>query len=213
MCFDIICLGQELFLQMLRWSQMESLEARIQRVSREEISIEPYNSLWPKWFESERQHLVSCLPNELLQRIEHFGSTAVPGLAAKPIIDMLIGVSNLEATKKQIVPILERQGYEYFWRPTFGDDDPPWYAWFIKRDPSTGKRTHHLHMVESSFTEHWDRLLFRDHLIAHQEIAAEYERLKVLLAEQHPQDRVEYTKHKTEFVTRITRLAKQKATK
>jgi GrpB-like predicted nucleotidyltransferase (UPF0157 family) len=54
-------------------------------------------------------------------------------------------------------------------RPTHGDDGPPYYAWFIKRDRVTGRRTHHIHMVERDFTEHWDRLLFRDYLIEHPE--------------------------------------------
>src|SRR5437867_10839695 len=147
---------------------METLEQRIQRVVREEVTITPYDPRWPELFRQEKEHLLSCLPRDLIRRIEHFGSTAVPGLAAKPIVDMLVEVSDLEAVKKRIVPILESQGYDYFWRPTFGDDTPPWYAWFIKRN-STGVRTHHIHMIENTceFAGHWDRLLFRDYLIAH----------------------------------------------
>ncbi len=187
---------------------MDSLEKRIQRVTAEIVAVEPYNSTWPELFQRERQHLLHCLPNGLIERIEHFGSTAVPGLAAKPIIDMLIGVTSLDETRNQIVPILTGQGYEYFWRPTTGDDGPPWYAWFIKRYPPSGRRTHHLHFVELTFTEHWDRLLFRDHLIAHPDIAAEYSHLKTDLASQHASDRVSYTRAKSDFVCRITRLAK-----
>ena len=83
----------------------------------------------------------------------------MPGLAAKPIVDMLVEVCDLEAVKQRIVPILESQGYDYFWRPTFGDDTPPWYAWFIRRN-SAGGRTHHIHMIENTpeFAGHWDRL-------------------------------------------------------
>src|SRR5436189_3757501 len=151
---------------------MESLEERIKRVLQDEISIVPYDPAWQQMFEEERNHLLACLPTELIRRIEHFGSTAVPGLAAKPIVDMLVEVSDLEAVKKRIVPILQSQGYDYFWRPTFGDDTPPWYAWFIRRN-SAGGRTHHIHMIENTpeFAGHWDRLLFRDYLIAHPEIA------------------------------------------
>lgn len=76
---------------------------------------------------------------------------------------MLVEVTDLRATRDRIVPVLQSQGYDYFWRPTYGDDGPPFYAWFIKRKPSTGARTHHIHMVESRFAEHWDRLLFRDY--------------------------------------------------
>src|SRR5437588_7648173 len=121
---------------------METLQARISRLTREDVVLVPYDPRWPELFRHEKEHLLACLPNELVRRVEHFGSTAVPGLAAKPIVDMLVEVTDLAATRERIVPILERQGYEYFWRPTHGDDGPPLYAWFIKRDPATGVRTH-----------------------------------------------------------------------
>lgn len=74
-----------------------------------------------------------------------------------------------------IAPLLESQRYDYFWRPTHGKGGPPFYAWFIKRDPRTGARTHLIHMVERTFVEHWDRLLFRDYLMSHPDVAAELE--------------------------------------
>jgi GrpB-like predicted nucleotidyltransferase (UPF0157 family) len=186
---------------------MESLEDRIRRVVQEEIIIVPYNPSWPSKFEAEKRHLLACLPGELIKRIEHFGSTAIPGMSAKPIIDILVEVTSLEKTKSVIAPILEAQGYDYFWRPTSGDDIPPFYAWFIKRD-AKGNRTHHIHMVEKEF-EHWDRLLFRDYLIEHEEAAKEYEALKLRLARDYPRDRIGYTKDKTEFIARVTDAAKK----
>jgi GrpB-like predicted nucleotidyltransferase (UPF0157 family) len=186
---------------------METLAERIERVLREHVSIVPYNPNWPGMFEDEKQHLLSCLPTEVLGQIEHFGSTAIPGLAAKPIVDMLVEVKSLEETKRRIVPILEAQGYDYFWRPTSGDDGPPFYAWFIKRDPS-GVRTHHIHMVEKHF-EQWERLLFRDYLIERPEIAKEYETLKLRLAREYPNDRVAYTNGKTDYVRRVTQIARE----
>ena len=188
---------------------METLEQRIARVVREQVEIRPYDSRWVQLFEEEKAHLLTCLPAELIRRIEHFGSTSVPGLAAKPIVDMLVEVTDLEQTKERIAPILEAQGYDYFWRPTHGDDGPPFYAWLIKRDPRTNARTHHIHMVEGGeeFAEHWDRLLFRDYLIAHRDVAKEYERLKTRLAAESPRDRVAYTRAKTEFIERVTRMA------
>src|SRR5574342_959117 len=163
---------------------METLEERVKRAVQEEVAIVPYNPEWPRMFTREKQHLLNCLPAELIGRIEHFGSTAVPKLAAKPIIDILVEVADLEETKKHIVPVLESQGYDYFWRPSFGDDIPPFYAWFIKRD-SKGIRTHHVHMVESHFA-HWDRLFFRDYLIEYPDVAVEYQDLKLRLARDHP---------------------------
>lgn len=188
---------------------METLEQRIQRLVREEVAIVPYNPAWPESFRCEKEHLLSCLPKDLIRRIEHFGSTAVPGLSAKPVIDILVEVTDLEATKARIAPILEAQGYDYFWRPTHGDDGPPFYAWFIKRDPQTGVRTHHIHMVEGHFTEHWDRLLFRDYLIEHPDVAKEYEALKLRLAAESPRDREAYTQGKADFITKVTKQAKQ----
>ncbi len=186
---------------------MESLEEKIKRVTQEDVSIVPYNPDWPRMFEQEKQHLRSCLPRELIGRIEHFGSTAIPSLSAKPIIDILVEVTSLEETKKKIVPVLESQGYDYFWRPSFGDDVPPFYAWFIKRD-TKGNRTHHIHMVERDF-EHWDRLFFRDYLIEHHDVARKYQDLKLRLAKDYPNDRVAYTNGKTEFILRMTKRAKQ----
>ncbi len=181
---------------------METPEQRIQRVLREEVAITPYDSRWPESFAQEKAFLLSCLPNELIRRIEHFGSTAVPGLAAKPIVDILVEVTDLQATRARIAPVLESLGYDYFWRPTHGDDGPPFYAWFIKRDVQTGARTHHIHMVESHFAEHWDRLLFRDYLIEHPQVAREYAQLKTQLVSALPHDRVAYTQGKTDFVVR-----------
>jgi GrpB-like predicted nucleotidyltransferase (UPF0157 family) len=180
---------------------METLEQRIQRVLQDEIAIVPYDPDWPRLFEEEKQHLLECLPRELIGRIEHFGSTAVPHLAAKPIVDMLVEVTSLAQAQLRIAPALEAQGYDYFWRATHGEDGPPFYAWFIKRSPA-GTRTHHIHMVESDF-EHWQRLLFRDYLIANPDVARRYEDLKLKLASDHRNDRIAYTNGKTEFIKAV----------
>jgi len=187
---------------------MESLEEKISRVTQEDVSIVPYNPDWPRMFEQEKQHLLNCLPHALIRRIEHFGSTAIPNLSAKPIIDVLVEVASLEETKKKIAPVLESQGYDYFWRPSFGDDIPPFYAWFIKRD-AKGNRTHHIHMVERDF-EQWDRLFFRDYLIEYRDVARKYQDLKLRLAKDYPNDRIAYTNGKTEFIVRITEIAKRR---
>jgi GrpB-like predicted nucleotidyltransferase (UPF0157 family) len=187
---------------------METLEQRIQRVIQEEIAIAPYDHRWPELFRLEKEHLLSCLPRELIRRIEHFGSTAVPGLSAKPIVDILVEVTDLQETQDRIVPLLEQQGYDYFWRPSHGDDVPPFYAWFIKRDADTRVRTHHIHMVEGNFQEHWDRLLFRDYLIEQPSVAKAYEELKLRLAAVASTDRVAYTQGKSAFIAEVTRVAR-----
>jgi GrpB-like predicted nucleotidyltransferase (UPF0157 family) len=187
---------------------VDSLQERVAKAVRESITIAPYDPAWPARFQEERQHLLECLPRDLIRRIEHFGSTAIPGLAAKPIVDMLVEVSDLEATKVRIVPLLVAQGYDYFWRAMHDDDAPPFYVWFIKRSPS-GARTHHIHMVEASFQEMWDCLTFRDYLVAHPDEARAYERLKMELAAKYANDRVAYTSGKTAFIAERTRRAKE----
>ena len=191
------------------YNNMETLEQKIKRVTKEEIIIEPYNPVWPQLFQDEKEYLISLFPINLIIRIEHFGSTSVPSLSAKPIIDMQIEVTSLEETRKKVIPILESQGYDYFWRPTWGDDVPPFYAWCIKRD-TNGLRTHHIHIIEDdiAFAEHWDVLLFRDYLIEHPEIAKEYGDIKSSLSNRFHNDRVAYTENKTEFVKRVTKMAK-----
>ncbi len=81
---------------------MSTLEERVQQAVREEIAIVPYDVRWPDLFRIEAAHLRACLPAGLIGRIEHFGSTAVPGLVAKPIIDMLVEVRSLRAARTEI---------------------------------------------------------------------------------------------------------------
>lgn len=178
----------------------KTLEERVAEAVREDVAIVPYNPEWPEIFRKEADYLRSALPSSIIRRIEHFGSTAVPGLAAKPVIDMLVEVGSLDETKEKIVPVLENAGYDYFWRPEF--DGPPFYAWFIKRNAER-VRTHHIHMAEAS-SKLWERLYFRDYLRDFPEEAEKYSRLKVSLAEKYPNDRIAYTKGKTEFVVSIT---------
>jgi GrpB-like predicted nucleotidyltransferase (UPF0157 family) len=182
------------------------LRQKIKQVTSEPVRLSEYRKEWPSLFQLEKQHLLNCLPSGIINRIEHFGSTAIPGMVAKPIIDMLVEVNSLELTKQKIAPILEDQGYEYFWRPSWGDDQPPFYAWFIKRN-NKGERTHHIHMVEAYF-DHWDRLLFRDYLIECPQLAEEYRKLKIKLCRDYKNDRIVYTEGKTEFISKITEEAK-----
>jgi len=183
---------------------MHPVERRIEELVREEISIVPYDSEWPRMFELEAANLRSLIPAGLAGRIEHFGSTAVPGLAAKPIVDILVEVRSLSEARDAIAPILQSTGaYEYFWRT---DVSPP-YAWFIKRDPQ-GRRTHHIHMVENE-SRLWERLLFRDYLREFPEEAFRYEQLKRELAGRHSADRISYTNAKAEFIMSLTQRARQ----
>lgn len=185
---------------------MESFQDRLARVLQERVAIVDYDPVWPQLFAEEKAHLLECLPTQLIRRIEHFGSTAVPGCSAKPIIDILVEVRDLGEARRTVVPILEKQGYEYFWRPSFGDSIQPYYAWFIKRDQAD-RRTHHIHLVESHFAQ-WETLLFRDYLIDHPGVAAEYNQLKKELSTRYRADRAAYTQAKGMFIRKITKKAK-----
>lgn len=182
----------------------KDLQKRIDKVVKEKIDIVSYNPRWTRSFSDEARFLQNKFP-KIIKRIEHFGSTAVPNLSAKPIVDMLIEVTSLKEVKKKIVPALIALGYDYFWRPEI--DKPPMYAWFIKRDKE-GNRTHHLHMVEKD-SKLWERLYFRDYLREHPETAREYQKLKTHLVTQYPNDREKYTKEKTEFIVTVTKKAKR----
>ena len=130
---------------------METPEQRIRRVVGEEVTIAPYDPAWPALFRREKEHLLSCLPSELIGRIEHFGSTAVPGLAAKPIVDMLVEVTDLEATKAADRPDPGIAGLRLLLAADLGDDGSALLRLVHQAGRQTGVRTHHIHMVERHF--------------------------------------------------------------
>lgn len=82
---------------------METLEEKVARVVKEDVAVVPYDPRLTTMFEEERSHLIYSLPHDLVRRIEHFGSTAVPGIAAKPIVDILVEVTILDETRQRIV--------------------------------------------------------------------------------------------------------------
>lgn len=177
---------------------------RIAELMRERIAIVPYQPQWVERYASVEQRLRRSLPEDLFTRIEHIGSTAVPGLSAKPIIDVQVEVTSLDRVRREVVPIMQDLAYEFIWRPSMGER-APFYAWFIKRDAS-GRRTFHVHMVEPDEASA-ERLLFRDFLRRHPNCARDYEALKQHLAHEHPADREAYTRLKTPFIQDILRRA------
>jgi len=137
--------------------------------------------------------------------MEHFGSTAIPGLAAKPVIDILVAVRSIaEARERAVVP-LTALGYA-FW----ADNPKRDRLFFVKGLPPAPRRTHHVHMTEPH-GEMWQRLRFRDHLRAHPEARDAYLALKLDLARRFPEDREAYTEGKQGFVDEIMRQALPRA--
>jgi GrpB-like predicted nucleotidyltransferase (UPF0157 family) len=155
------------------------------------IELVPYSEEWPARFALEATLLREALGPWLVAGIEHIGSTAVPGLVAKPVIDIMGPVRDLQGACSAI-PSVERLGYWYF--PYM----PTQMAWFCK--PSAQFRTHHLHLVPYGSALWRDRLDFRDALRSDADLATQYRELKVGLAAKHRTDREAYTDGKTAFV-------------
>jgi GrpB-like predicted nucleotidyltransferase (UPF0157 family) len=158
------------------------------------VIIEPYDSAWPKRFESERLVLAPVLAPWLVGPIEHVGSTAVPGLPSKPIIDIMAAVQDLPSSLAAI-EALKPLSYCYF------EYRAEVMHWFCK--PSDLVRTHHLHLVPSNSQLWRDRLAFRDRLRADAATRRSYAELKLVLAAKHRDDREAYTDAKTDFIRSV----------
>ncbi len=162
------------------------------------IKISSYNPAWPDMFKQERSRITDCLAEQSVLDISHFGSTAIPGMPAKPIIDILISVSSFDHAKQSFPGLLDTIGYDY-WH----DNPKTDRLFFVKNMPPRGEaRTHHVHVFEH-FNVYRDHLAFRDHLRENAEDASQYALLKRKLATQFANDREAYTDAKSEFIQQI----------
>jgi GrpB-like predicted nucleotidyltransferase (UPF0157 family) len=169
------------------------------RASKPPIVIADYDPAWATMYEAERERICAELGKWVLG-IEHVGSTSVPGLAAKPVIDIMPGVSSL-ADADRCTDGMRRLGYEYV--PEF-EHHLPGRRYFRKGHP---ERKWHVHLVEAG-GEFWLRhLAFRDYLRAHPDSAADYAALKRKLAAQYPHDALAYTEAKSDFILGIEEKA------
>lgn len=170
----------------------------------EKIVLVPYHSKWPDMFEVMKQELLSAVGECRVEDIQHIGSTAVPGLAAKPVIDILMGVSRLEVADAHCIEPIVGIGFHY--RKSM-ERHVPFRRYFTKED-TDGNRTHQIHLVETKH-EWWENhLLFRDYLRAHDETRDAYENLKHELAKDTYEKTTHYADRKTEFVTGVLKKAR-----
>jgi GrpB-like predicted nucleotidyltransferase (UPF0157 family) len=161
------------------------------------VRIVPYDTIWPLEFAAEAERIeLAC--DELPIKLEHIGSTSIPGLAAKPVIDILAGRPG-NVPGERYVAAFKQIGYEH--KGAYGI---PGRNYFRKGVP----RTHHVHLVNWSSDLWRDHLLFRDYLRAHPDIAREYETIKRELATMYLQDKEQYTDAKGPFVRSIVRRAR-----
>lgn len=157
----------------------------------EPIRIVPYDPSWPARFEDERATLQDAIGEWVVSGIHHVGSTAVPGLDAKPIIDILVGVADLPGSRGCMEQLGE---LGYLYAPYRPDE----MHWFCKPDPS--RRTHHLRLVAHDSPRFRHELEFRDRLRRDAGLAAEYAALKHRLAARFEHDREAYTEAKGDFI-------------
>ncbi|UYN99102.1 MAG: GrpB family protein [Devosia sp.] len=160
----------------------------------DEIALSPYDPAWARSFAAEYSNLLACFEKPPLA-IEHIGSTSVPGLPSKPIIDILIHVEDRTRAVASI-PALEALGYANV--PNYID---PNRLVLIKRR-SDGERSHHVH-VHSDADEVRRHLMFRDRLRSDKAVRDDYAALKAELAQRFQEDRAAYSKHKTAFIDAI----------
>jgi GrpB-like predicted nucleotidyltransferase (UPF0157 family) len=167
-------------------------------VADQAVQIVEYDPRWVERFGAEQGAVTEVLDSWLAGPVEHVGSTAVPGLAAKPIVDMLAPVLSIR-TAREAVPALESAGW-LFWA-----DDPgrAYRLWFLRPDPAA--RTHHLHVMAHDNEHTVAMLALRDALRSDAALRAEYAELKVRLAAEHRGNRDAYTNAKADFVEIVLR--------
>jgi len=157
------------------------------------VVLAEYDPRWPELFEAEKRRILEAIGPRVLA-IEHVGSTAVPGMPAKPVIDVLVGTRNVAATADACTAPLQSIGYEYIPRPALSDRR------FFRRGAWLLECMYHLHMVELG-GETWNRYtVFRDALRADPEVARGYHELKRQLAAEYRFDRGTYTAEKNSFI-------------
>jgi GrpB-like predicted nucleotidyltransferase (UPF0157 family) len=155
------------------------------------VRIADYDPSWPVKYEAERAQLQECIGPWVAGGIHHVGSTSVPGLAAKPVIDILVGVETLDGSRPCIAKLAS---LDYLHSSYLGDV----MLWFCKPHPL--RRTHHLHLVPTGSPRYLDELAFRDALRGDPVLAGRYAALKHDLAARFRDDRETYTQRKATFV-------------
>ncbi|HEY94034.1 MAG TPA: GrpB family protein [Dehalococcoidia bacterium] len=160
----------------------------------DDVHLVDYDPSWPDRFEEVANWLRNSISPDIALRIKHYGSTAIPGIPAKPVIDILLEVPSFSEARRNLIPLFNKPECEYWWYDE--------HMVFIVRDESTGLRTFHIHVAPRGHRV-WEGLTFRDYLRTHPEDVQRYADLKYKLAESHSNDREVYTDLKTNFVREI----------
>ncbi len=182
-------------------------------IPRTSAIVVPYDPNWRLLFEAERRRILGAI-GHIVAGVHHVGSTAIPGMPAKPILDIAVLLHEFEDGERCVEP-LENIGY---FHKGADEVDIPGDRFFLRGHPpqegcSDGEeiRTHVLHMYAVDSPVRQNHFLFRDYLIAHPRAAAEYARLKLALAERHPDDRTAYSAGKRSFITEVLARAAEES--
>jgi len=167
------------------------------------IILVPPNPEWAKLFKAEKVKIENILGPGNIIRIEHIGSTAIPGLLSKPTIDILIEIPGKE-NNETIIEGLKSIDYHYIQRL----ENPAPHMMFAKGYTKSGFKgqAYHIHI---RYSGEWDEIYFRDYLTKNPEAVSDYGALKRKLAEKYRNDREAYTNGKTDFIKRISAIARK----
>ncbi|WP_301677937.1 GrpB family protein [Methanoculleus methanifontis] len=166
------------------------------------IILSEYNPDWPAIYASEKELIEHAVGKDHIKRISHYGSTSIPGIIAKPTIDILLEVSD-DCDNEELIRNLVDIGYLYNPQPR----DPPPHMMLMKGYTPEGfvGQTYHIHV---RYGGDWDELYFRDYLILHPDVAEEYSKLKRRLKEEYQFDREAYTQGKAAFIQSVVKEAR-----
>jgi GrpB-like predicted nucleotidyltransferase (UPF0157 family) len=164
----------------------------------EKTAVHPPDLAWADRGQRECARLAALLAPWLADGVEHVGSTSVPGLAAKPVLDIMASVTDPEAVTEHASARLAADGWHYV--PPELDSGGAWRRFFVKPDAAGQRRVAHLHVIAAGHPRWADQLAFRDALRRDGRLAAEYAELKRRLTQEHGADREAYTAAKGEFV-------------
>ncbi len=166
------------------------------------IVLREHNPIWIKNYFSEKQVLEKTIGRKNIIRMNHIGSTVIPGLIAKPTVDILVEIKD-DTDNKRLISNMQSVGYIYSEQP----GNPAPHMMFMKGYTPQGFKGQVFHVHVRYFGD-WDELYFRDYLLAHPEIADEYGKLKLKLKKEFEHDRDGYTNAKTDFIKQITKTAR-----
>ncbi len=167
------------------------------------IIIQEYSGKWVYFYEEEKKAILDSFAQWEIIKIDHIGSTAIPGLKAKPTIDILLQVSK-QIDVQKLEDIFKTFGYQLTRQP----ENPPPHMSFVKGYTIQGfsGQAYHVHV---RYNGDWDEIRYRDYLINHKDIAKEYEALKLKLASRYKNNREAYTDSKTDFIEKINKLTRK----